>query len=318
MSERRLDGKVVAALLFLYIGWGSTYLAIRIAIETIPPFYMAGSRYFVSGIALLLILISLKCFRISKRGILDNVLVGGLLLLGGNGLITWAQQRVPSGITTLFVATGPVMIVFLDWAILYYFKSRGWGEQPNTSTFVGILLAILGLAALLWPSLQPEMPAITQKTDHHDILVPWINACALCWACLNWSTGSLYSRYVASKDPPMSGAAIQMIAASLMMMLTGYLLGEGEHYRWSDMSWRSIFAWCYLLIVGSLVGYSLFIWLVSQASPTLVSTYGYVNPVIALFLGWLLLNEPMNLRIVLSAATILVGVAMIAISKAKR
>jgi drug/metabolite transporter (DMT)-like permease len=296
---------IVLGLVTIYLVWGSTYLAIRVGIDTIPPFLMASTRFLVAGFLLAAILVSLKRFRITGRQCVDNFATGGLLLLGGNGLVSWAQQEVPSGMTTLILSLNPLLIVIADWLVLILFKDQKRGAKPNAWTFIGLALGFVGMAVLIFPSLMAT--DATHLSFYHVM--------GLIAACVFWCIGSLYTRY--SKDPadPMSGSAVQMIFGGLWLLLVSLLMGEPSGFDPLQVSQASFWAWVYLMTAGSLIAFTTFVWLTKHASPSLVATYSYVNPVVAVFLGWYFLNETVSPRIFLGGVIAIAGVAIISMAR---
>ena len=298
---------IVLGLATVYLVWGSTYLAIRIAVDTLPPFLMASARFVVAGILLAIILILLGRFQINRKQLVDSLWIGGLLLLGGNGLVSWAQQTVPSGMTTLIVSLNPLFVVLADWIVLVAFGDPKRGSKPTRLTFVGLFLGFLGMSILIGPSL------FATDATHLDGL----RVMALVLACLSWCIGSLYTRYAREPADPFSGAAMQMIFGGLWLLLASFLLLEPFRFVPSQVSWNSSIAWCYLMVMGSLVAFTTFIWLMKHASPSLVATYSYVNPIVAVFLGWFFLGEPINPRIFVAGLSIILGVATITYSRTR-
>jgi drug/metabolite transporter (DMT)-like permease len=291
----------------IYLVWGSTYLAIRIAVETLPPFLMTGARFAVSGLLLYGFLWLTKRIRPTARQWRDNAIVGGFLMLGGTGLVGWAEQTVPSGITTLMVSVGPVAVVLLDWAVLVVGKDPKRGSRPHGATFVGLGLGFAGLVLLAGP-------AVMQGTGG---LSP-ARVGALVLATFFWSGGSLIGRYARNPAEPFTASAMQMLTGSVWLFGVSLLAGEPAHFHLSALTARAVTAWAYLALVGSLVGFTAFAWLTKHSTPVRVYTYTYVNPIVAVFLGWLVLHEEVNPRIFVSAAIIIVGVAIITISKNKK
>ncbi len=295
---------LVAGFATIYLVWGSTYLGIRIAVETLPPFLMSGARFLVAGGLIAGWIAVTRGFRPTRRQWFDNTVIGALLLLGGNGLVSWAEQMIPSGITTLIVSLGPLFIVLLDWAVLAFGRDKSQGTRPGVATFVGVGLGITGLAVLVGPQLG-------EGVGHLD---PW-RVGGLVLACVSWSAGSLYTRYARSPAEPFTGAAMQMLAGSGWLILVSVLRGEPWQVNLAAVSARSLLAWSYLIVAGSLVGFTTFVWLMKHSTPARVSTYAYVNPVVAVFLGWLVLHEPVSSRIFIAAAIIIAGVAIITATK---
>jgi len=299
---------LVAGFAAIYLIWGSTYLGIRVAVETLPPFLMAAVRFLAAGAVMALFLASKGRFKANLHQWRDNALVGGFLLLGGTGLVCWAEQKVPSGITTLIVSVGPLFFVLFDWAALAFFRDGKRGARPNALTFVGLALGFAGLALLVGPDV------VQQGAGHLDAL----SVVVLVIACTSWSFGSIYTRYTRDQAEPMTASAIQMLCGGGWLALVSLVMGEPWHFNAAAVSGRSLGALLYLIVVGSLVGYNTYIWLMKHSTPAKVSTYAYVNPIVAVFLGWLILHEPVSPRIFVAAAVIIAGVAIITIAKNKK
>jgi len=298
---------LIAGFIAIYLIWGSTYLGIRIAVETMPPFLMASARFIVAGAILTAWIAFTRGFRPTPRQWLDNAIIGGLLLLGGNGMVAWAEQKVPSGIATLIISVSPLFIVLLDWLMLVIGKDATRGTRPTAATFVGIALGFVGLALLVGPDL-------SQGVDGLD---PW-RVGGLVLACFSWGVGSIYTRYARNPAEPFTGAAIQQLTGSVWLLVVSLLLREPQHFDLASVSGRSFYAWTYLVLAGSLVGFTTFVWLMKHSTPARVSTYAYVNPVVAVFLGWLVLHEPVSSRIFVASAVIIAGVAIITVSKSRK
>lgn len=312
------------ALLILYVVWGSTYLAIRVSVQTFPPLLMGATRFALAGALLLVFLQAVRGVRLSLRQCIDNAIGGFFMLLGGNGLVCWAVEEIPSGVATLVVALNPLFFVAAEsllgaWGAFKQSKvqeSLGLGQTlhpgailvehlPKGWTLLGLVVGFLGLCILVAPSfLEPSQA----QWNLARIL-------ALVLACLCWTIGSMYIRHVRHAADPMSGAGVQMLAGSVFLFVASYLLGEWSGFTWAQISPDAWWAWAYLVLAGSLVGYTSFVWLMKHASPTLVSTYGYINPMIAVFLGWWVLGEQVGPRMLIASATIIAGVVMISWSK---
>ena len=285
-------GKLIAAFAAVYVIWGSTYLAIRFALETLPPFLMAGVRFMTAGALVYGVLIARGAQHPNRLNWRDGIVVGAFLLLGGNGGVVWAEQYVVSGIAALLVATLPIWILLFDWW-------RGTGARPTGRTVLGIALGLIGVAVLVGPQ---ELGAGA---------VPPLPALVLVLASVSWAWGSIYSRGAVKPSSPMMATALQMFSGGVLLTLLGLATGELGELDLGAASLKSLLALLYLLLAGSIVGYSAYIWLLRHASPTHVATYAYVNPVVAVFLGWLLASEPMTVRVLAAAAIIVVGVAVI-------
>lgn len=284
--------KIVAAFLAIYLVWGSTYLAIRFAIETIPPFLMAGARFVVAGTLLFTFARVRGAPRPTARHWRSTAVVGVLLLLGGNGGVVWAEQVVPSGLAALLVATVPLWMVLLEWG--------AGGERPTGSVMAGVALGLLGVALLVGPS----SFAGAGRVDP-------LGAAVLIGASLSWAAGSLYSRRASLPDVPLVGAGMHMVSGGAALLVAGILTGEGSRLAFAAISMRSALALGYLIVFGAIVGFTAYVWLLRTTSPARVATYAYVNPVIAVLLGWALAAEPLGMRVIGAAAMIVAAVALI-------
>jgi len=301
-------GALILAFAAIYLIWGSTYLGIRVAVETMPPFLMASGRFLIAGGILAAWIAFTKGFRPTARQWFDNAIIGAFLLLGGNGLVSWSEQRVPSGIATLIISVGPVFVVLLDWLVLALGKDTARGTRPTLATFSGLALGFAGLAVLVGPDVMNE------GVGHlHGPSVLGLVA-----ACFFWSVGSLYTRYARNPAEPFTAAAMQQLTAFVWLLLVSVLCGEPWDFDPAAVSRNSFIAWVYLIIAGSLIGFTTFVWLMKHSTPAKVSTYAYVNPIVAVFLGWWILKEPVSPRIFLGAAIIIAGVVIITVSKNRK
>lgn len=294
VSASRL--RVALGLATVYLVWGSTYLAIRFAVVTIPPFLMAGTRFVVAGGILYGWRRATGFPRPTAAQWRAAAVVGGLMLMVGNGGVTWAEQWVESGTTALMVASVPLWMVLLDWA-------RPGGSPPAPSVWAGIVVGLLGVALLFGgPDLDPR----------HAL--GWV---ALVVASIAWAGGSLYSRS-AVLPAPLLATGMQMLAGGGMLLLVGVATGELEALDPTAVTLKSVVSLGYLVVAGSLLGYSAYVWLLRVTTPAVASTYAFVNPVVAVFLGWLLAGERITLRIILASAVIVSGVALITAIRARR
>lgn len=287
-----------AALVAVYIVWGSTYLAIRFAIETIPPFFMAGIRFLVSG-ALLYFWRLLGGDPAPKKVEWRSAsIVGLLLLLGGNGGLVWAEQRVPSGIASLFIATAPLWMVLID-------SLRPKGARANWLTWMGVLVGLIGTALLANP------------WQSHTVSPPLdpLGMGVLILAALSWSIGSLYSRKAALPSSPLLGTGMEMLVGSAGLFIFSGFIGEWNQINISAVSLRSLAGLAYLILFGSEIGFVAYTWLLRNAPTTLVSTYAYVNPVVAILLGSFVAHEPLEPTEIISAMVIIGGVVLITTAK---
>jgi drug/metabolite transporter (DMT)-like permease len=289
----------VAAFATIYLLWGSTYLGMRIAVETIPPFTLAAARFLIAGTILFSIVRARGGPRPTARQWRENAVAGTLLLVGGNGLVVWAEQYVPSGIAALIIGVSPVFMVLTEWA---------WpgGHRPSAGTFFGLALGLVGVAWLASPR---EIQA-GAGVDPHGLI-------ALVIASAIWPAGAIYIRHLKSPAPPFLGSALQMLCGGLALTLTAAFTGELHSLSISAISAHSWLAFAYLTLFGSLVGFSTFVWLMKHTTPARASTYAYVNPVVAVFLGWLILDEPVTARTIIAAAIIVGAVVIITIQKSR-
>ena len=284
---------MIAAFAAIYFIWGSTYLAIRFAIETLPPFLMASTRFIVAGAVLYGWARLVGAPRPTRFHWSAAAVVGGLLLLGGNGGVVWAEQSVPSGLTALLVAMAPVWMALLDWA-------RRGGVRPNGGASVGLALGFAGVVLLVGPD---ELVGGGQVNP--------IGALVLMLASLSWAAGSLYSRYARLPDSPMLATGMEMLAGGALLLIAGSVAGEWARIGYSAVSLHSILALGYLIVFGSLIGFTAYTWLLRVTTLARASTYAYVNPVVAVFLGWALAGEPITFRTLLAAAVIVAAVVII-------
>lgn len=298
---------LVTGFITIYLLWGSTYLGIKIAVETLPPFLMASARFLIAGFIAMAWIALTRGFKATRRQWIDNSIIGALLLLGGNGLVSWSEQKIPSGIATLVVSLGPLFIVLLDWAVLFFSRDKSRGNRPTLATFLGVGLGIIGLVVLVGPSLGKGGAQLD----------PW-RVGGLVLACFSWSLGSIYTRYARTPAEPFTAAAIQMLAGSVWLFMASLLMREPAHFHFALVSGRSLIAWSYLIVAGSLIGFTTFVWLMKHSTPALVSTYAYVNPIVAVFLGWMFAGEAVGTRMFIAAAVIIAGVAIITAAKNKK
>ncbi|HWA85152.1 MAG TPA: EamA family transporter [Opitutus sp.] len=288
---------LITAFAAIYLIWGSTYLGIRIAVETMPPFAMAGARFLAAGGLLHLFLRLRGAPAPSRRQWRANAIIGTFLLLGGNGLVVWAELFIPSGITALIIGVQPLFFVLTEWA---------WpgGARPRATVMAALLLGFAGVAWLAapWESAQPggAHPA---------------GVVAILLACVFWAIGSIYARHSKHGLDPLHAAALQMLTGGAALALTALARGDFHHLDPAAISARSWMAFAYLLAVGSLVGFSTFVWLIKHSTPARVSTYAYVNPLVAVFLGWLVLREPVTSRTLVAAIVIVAAVVIITVQK---
>jgi len=290
--------KILLAFLVIYFVWGSTYIAIRFAIETIPPALMAGLRFTISG--LLLYGWSSRFDRISPRRpeIQKSIVVGLLLIVGGNGILVWSEQYIPSGLAALILAIIPIWMVLLEWI----FVTR---KRPSVATIAGIGMGVLGVGLL------SGVDRSVLLDNAREGSTVFFYAAILMLAGFSWASGSLYSRTIRSSASLLKLVSIQMLAGGIFLLLVATVLGEWREFSLSDLSGRSIMSLIYLIIFGSVITYSAYNWLLRQSSPAKVGTYAFFNPLVAVVLGWLLADEPITSRLLLGAVCILTAVVIV-------
>jgi drug/metabolite transporter (DMT)-like permease len=295
MADKPSRVKIVAAFAAVYIIWGSTYLAIFYAIETLPPFLMAAARFLIAGSLLYGWSVARAPRRPSAGEWKAALIIGGLLLLGGNGAVVWAEQVVPSGIAALIVAVTPCWMVLLDW--LWHGAAR-----PGRRTVAGLVLGFGGIALLVGPS------ALTGTGVHP------IGALVLLGGSAAWATGSIYSKRAPSPGGLLF-TGMQMLAGGTLLFLAGTVTGEFSRLAIDSVSARSLLALGYLIVFGAIIGYTAYIWLLRVVSPASVSTYAYVNPIVAVMLGWGIAGEALSGRMAIAAVVIIAGVALITLEQ---
>jgi drug/metabolite transporter (DMT)-like permease len=301
---RRQDGARVArpavrvwlALGTVYILWGSTYLAIKYAIDTIPPLLMGSLRFLAAGGVLYLLAIRAgdrRADRVGVRQWMAALLIGGLLLVGGNGGVILAEQYVPTGVVALLVATSPLWMAIIDRVV--------FGRRLPVLAIVGLLVGFGGVAFLIG----------SPGTGHIKLFgFALALAAPLCWAI-----GSVFTRHVKLASRPLVAAAMEMLWAGLLFGIASILTGELGRVHWQHVSTTSIVALLYLIVFGSLVGFSAYVWLLRSAPLSLVSTYAYVNPVVAVILGAAFIGEAINARLVIAGGIIILAVALIVVAR---
>ncbi len=283
---------VAAAFASIYVIWGSTYLAIRYALESLPPLIMAGTRHLAAGAILYVVIRATGTARPRPIHWRSAAIIGALLLLGGNGGVCWAEQTVPSGLAALFVTTVPVWMVLLNWF-------RRDGVRPGLMEMGGVVLGLAGVVILI-------------GTDHLDgASVHRMGAFVLVAASLSWAFGSIYSRSAPQPESPLLVTAMQMLCGGVLLLLSGVIGGEVARLDLGSVSLRSLLSLGYLTFFGSLVAFSAYVWLLRVSTPAKVSTYAFVNPVVAVALGFLFADEPLTPRTIVAAAVIVTAVVLI-------
>jgi len=286
--------RIWLALIAVYIFWGTTYLAIRFAIESIPPFLMASARFLAAGAILYVWRRAVGDRAPTRLNWRSAAIIGFLMLTAANGGVGWAEQRVASGITALLIGTVPLFMVILDFI-------RPGGKLPNWQAALGVLIGFAGVAYLIAPIIVGAGVLEMDLTGSMVILL----------ASLLWALGSLYSRKAPLPESPLLGTGMEMLVGGVGLVVLGTITGEWGRLDLAEVSQVSLFGLVYLIIFGSLVAFAAYTWLLRVAPTPLVSTYAYVNPLVAISLGALLAGETITPRLIVSALIILGAVALI-------
>jgi drug/metabolite transporter (DMT)-like permease len=287
---------VLAAFAAVYLLWGSTYLAIIFALETMPPLLMAGARFLLAGAILYGVMRLRGEPAPTPRHWRSTAVVGGLLLMCGNGGVTLAERTVPSGVAALLVAMVPMWMVLLEWL-------RPGGTRPTGRTLLGLLVGFAGIVVLVGPGALGS-----EGVDLFGAGLVMVGAAA-------WAAGSIYSRGAELPRSALLATGMEMLWGGAGLMVAATLTGELGQVDPSGFSTESILAYLYLVVFGSLVGFTAYIWLLGVSTPARVSTYAYVNPIVAVLLGWWILDEPLTARVLGAAAIIVLAVAVITTGK---
>ena len=281
--------KIWICMLLVYVLWGSTYLSIRFAVETIPPFLMAATRFLSAGLILHVWRRLAGDPAPTRKQWLSTGVIGLLLLVSGNGLLSWAEQNVPSGVAALLIGSVPLWMAAIE-------AVRPGGTRPNWLGILGLVVGFGGIALLIGPDLIGGSKAELQP----------LGIVVLLLAAFSWSLGSIYSRHAEMPASALLTTSMEMLAGGAGLLLLGTLTGEWRRLVVSQVTLRSWLGLVYLVIFGSMVAYTAYTWLLRNAPLSLVSTYAYVNPLIAILLGSLLAGELLTARI-LAAAFVIVG-----------
>jgi drug/metabolite transporter (DMT)-like permease len=285
--------QIVAAFASIYLIWGSTYLAIRYAVETIPPFLMGGIRFVVSGALLYLWARSRGAPRPTRLHWRNAIIAGGFLLLGGNGAVVWAEQFVPSGLTALLVSILPFWLVIIEWV-------RPPRQRPSGAVLIGIVLGFIGIVVLVGPS----------DVGGHGDVSP-LGALVLILGSLSWAIGSFWSRDAQLPESGLLTTGMEMLGGGALLLIVGALTGELSDIDVHRISNASAVGLVYLITFGSLLGFTSYIWLLDKVSPARLGTYAYVNPIVAVLLGWAIAGEKLSIRTAVAAAIVICAVALI-------
>lgn len=292
---------VAAALLAVYVFWGGTYLAIRFAVQTIPPFLMAGARFMIAGMLLYAVARYSGAAAPSKEHWKSAGILGVLLLAGGNGCVVFAAKMVPSGLVALLVATSSLWMVLMNWLWLK-------AAKPSGMVWAGVVLGLAGIGVL----------AGGENALLGASAVSPVGATILTIGAISWAVGSIYTRKVSLPDSASMATAMEMLVGGAALVILGLIGGEWSQFDPAGITTKSVLSFLYLVVFGSLVGFSAYVWVLQNASPVLVSTYAYVNPVVAVLLGAALGGETLTGRIILSALIIVVSVIMLTVGQVRQ
>jgi drug/metabolite transporter (DMT)-like permease len=298
LSQRAQNARSVAvAFAMVYFFWGSTFIAVSFSAETIPPLMLVGIRQLIAGI----VLYPLARFRSNEKPTLQHwlsgALIGGLLFIGGNGSIAWAEAKLtPTNITAVMVATVPLWMALMDWL-------RPGGPRPTARIWTALAIGLAGVSLLV----SPHIPFVGGT----GATVSPVCALVLLAGSLCWAAGSIFSRHLKLPHSLMLSTSIFLIAGGLMVFVASFALGEFRNFDVLHVSLRSWLAELYLVIFGSIIGLSAYAFLLRNVSPARVATYAYINPMVAVILGWLLAHEVVSLRMLFAAVIILGSVVMV-------
>jgi len=283
--------RVGLCFLAIYLIWGSTYLAIRYAVETIPPLYTAGIRHLAAG-AILLLWCLAERLRPSWAQIRASMVIGVFFFLIGHGSLHWAEQKVPSGLASLLIASEPIWVLLLSAA-----AAKQW--RWNSSLLAGILLGLGGVGLLMGRSALTAVAGL------------FVSSLAVVLSAVSWSAGVVYSRRSHLSGHPLLLSALSLLAGSVQLLLVGTIAGEYRGFSFASVSLRSWLSLGYLIVFGSVVAFTAYNWLMEHYSPTLVATHTYINPIVAVLLGWLLAGEAVTPNVILSAAMVVSAVMFV-------
>lgn len=288
-SKRNYAIQLALAFAAIYLVWGSTYLAIRYAVETIPPLVTAGIRHSVAGTILLAWAWS-RGFRPTRAHWISGIVVGALFFLVGHGSLHWAEKYVGSGLAALLIATEPMFILVLAWTV-----SR---QQISRVSALGLGLGVVGVAALTGAELTVKGSSL-------------LALLAVLLGSFAWSAGVVISPRLKLPTDALGRTALPTLCGAAMLLVAAALTGEFHGLHWSTISSKSILGLVYLIIFGSVIAFTAYTWLLQRCPPALVATHTYANPVVAVFLGWLLAGEPLTPRVVLASVAILGAILLI-------
>lgn len=294
-DTNRNTALLIAALAAVYIIWGSTYLGIKYAIETLPTFLMAGSRFLIAGAVLFAVGRFSKDYEKPKLvHWRTSFIVGALLLLGGNGLVVLAEHYISSGLAALLIATEPFWIVLISWMVMK-------GSRPNWKVALGLLIGFVGVFLLIGGN------GFSSENGNGQLL----GTILIIAATFAWASGSLYGLHAPAPKSALLTAGMQMLSGGFLLFLVGTLTGEWTKFNPAEVSTNSWIALAYLTAFGSIIGFTAYSWLLRNVQPSIAATYAYINPVIAVFLGWAIAGESLTGQMLVGAGIIVSSVVLI-------
>ncbi len=276
----------------IYVIWGSTYLAIRLGVESIPPFLMAAVRFLIAGVAFMVWATYRGARRPTAMHWVTTCVIGTLMAAGGNGMVTWAMQTVQSGLAALLVSMVPFWVVLIDWL-------KPGGQRPAGRIVLGVVLGFVGVALLIDPA---------DVSGGRQIAL--VGAAAIVVGSILWAGGSVYSRHAPQPSSQALSSGMQMFGGGMVLLVLSAGSGELSRFEWASISTVALMGWAYVIVLGS-VAYGSYLWLMKASTPAKVATYAYVNPVIALFLGYVLADESLSVWTLGCSALIIVAVLIV-------
>lgn len=285
--------KMLSAFGAIYIIWGSTYLATRYAIETIPPLMMIGIRSLTAGVILYVLNRFNNKEKIKVENIFPLITLGAMFFLIGHGLLAWAQQYVPSGMAAVLVTPEPLWIMGIEWFFLKDIRIKLRG-------ILGLFLGFGGVVYLV-------ASTTSNTTSNNDFL----GSALIVFSTFSWGGGAVYSRIANVPKSPMLSSGMELIFGGMLVLIASFIIGESSQFHLSQVTLKSFFGLLYLIIFGSVIAFSAYVWLLGHTSVTRISTHTYVNPVIAVFLGWLFANEQITTALLVATAVIIISVYLV-------
>ena len=290
---KKQDIKIFLAFGAIYLIWGSTYLATRFAVATIPPLMMIGVRSLAAGIILFFISRFRNDEKVKRENILPLITLGALFFLAGHGLLSWAQQYVPSGMAAVLVTAEPLWIFGIEW---FFLKDT----RVKLKGLFGLFLGFAGIVYLIHSS-------SAGTAFNYGLLAPVL----IVAGTFSWGGGAVYSRVANVPGSPLLSSGMELIFGGILVLIASFILGEPSEFHFSQVSMKSFCALLYLIVFGSVIAFSAYIWLLGNTSATRISTHTYVNPIIAVFLGWLIADEQITIALLMATAIIIMSVYLV-------